>query len=142
MNSLKYILVVKNPISKILLVLTLIASVYAGAFIQSITARSDGENVIVEWKTGEESSSLNKFVVERKTPNNGFIEIGTVSPKGSNSFYTFIDNNIFKGNDYIFTYRLKIVDNNSQVTYSSEVSVSHSISGVKRTWGSIKAMFR
>ncbi|MFN3695389.1 MAG: hypothetical protein ACK4UV_10305, partial [Ignavibacterium sp.] len=115
---------------------------FASAFIQSITARSDGENIIVEWKTGEESSSLSKFVVERKTPNNGFIEIGTVSPKGSNSFYTFVDNNIFKGNDYIFTYRLKIVDNNSQITYSTEVSVSHSISGVKRTWGSIKAMFR
>jgi hypothetical protein len=139
---MKYILVVKTTISKILLVLLLIASVYAGAFIQSITARSDGENIIVEWKTGEESSSLSKFIVERKTPNNGFVEIGTVNPKGSNSFYTFVDNNIFKGNDYIFTYRLKIVDSNSQITYSSEVSVSHSISGVKRTWGSIKAMFR
>jgi len=139
---MKYILVVKTTISQILLVLLLIASVYAGAFIQSITARSDGENIIVEWKTGEESSSLSKFIVERKTPNNGFVEIGTVNPKGSNSFYTFVDNNIFKGNDYIFTYRLKIVDSNSQITYSSEVSVSHSISGVKRTWGSIKAMFR
>ncbi|MGQ9799943.1 MAG: hypothetical protein ACUVRG_11785 [Ignavibacterium sp.] len=132
----------KNTLSKILLFLILIASVYAGAFIQSITARSDGENIIVEWKTGEETSSLSKFVVERKTPHNGFVEIGTVTPKGSNSFYTFVDNKIFKGNDYIFTYRLKIVDNNSQVSYSSEVSVSHSISGVKRTWGSIKAMFR
>lgn len=141
-NYLKYILDVKNTLSKILIFLILIASVYAGAFIQSITARSDGENIIVEWKTGEESSSLSKFVVERKTPNNGFVEIGTVTPKGSNSFYTFVDNNIFKGNDYIFTYRLKIVDDNSQVSYSSEVSVSHSISGVKRTWGSIKAMFR
>lgn len=133
---------VKNTLLKISLILLLITSVFASAFIQSITARSDGENIIVEWKTGEESASLSKFVVERKTPNNGFIEIGTVTPKGSNSFYTFVDNNIFKGNDYIFTYRLKIVDNNSQVTYSTEVSVSHSISGVKRTWGSIKAMFR
>lgn len=132
----------KNILLKIALVLILIVSVFASAFIQSITARSDGENIIVEWKTGEESSSLSKFIVERKTPNNGFIEIGTVYPKGSNSFYTFIDHNIFKGNDYIFTYRLKIVDNNSQISYSSEVSVSHSISGVKRTWGSIKAMFR
>lgn len=132
----------KNILLKISLILILVVSVIASAFIQSITARSDGENIIVEWKTGEESSSLNKFVVERKTPNNGFIEIGTVTPKGSNSFYTYIDHNIFKGNDYIFTYRLKIVDNNSQVSYSSEVSVSHSISGVKRTWGSIKAMFR
>lgn len=142
MSYLRYILLVKKFLSQIFAVFLIISTIYAGAFIQSITARSDGENIILEWKTGEESPSLEKFIIERKTPNNGFIEIGIMSPKGSNSFYTFVDNNIFKGNDYIFTYRLKIVDNNSQITYSSEVSVSHSISGVKRTWGSIKAMFR
>jgi len=42
----------------------------------------------------------------------------------------------------IFIYRLKIVDTNGQASYSNEVSVSHNVSGVKRTWGSIKAMFR
>ena len=66
-----------------------------------------------------------------------------VSPKGDNSYYTFTDQNAYKTNDMVFVYRLKIVDNSSVATYSADVTVSHSISSVyKRTWGSIKAMFR
>ena len=38
--------------------------------------------------------------------------------------------------------QLLIVDNNMQTSSSQIVSVSPNISGVKRTWGSIKAMFR
>lgn len=121
--------------------LLFISVVYAGAYIEYFHARSEGEDVRLEWKTGEESN-LNKFVVERKTPQSSFVEIGSIDSKGSNSYYTYIDKNAYKANDLLFSYRLKIVENNNNVAYSSEVSVSHNVSGVKRTWGSIKAMFR
>lgn len=121
--------------------LLFISVVYAGAYIDYFHARSEGEDVRLEWKTGEESN-LNKFVVERKTPQSSFVEIGSVDPKGNNSYYTYIDKNAYKSNDLLFSYRLKIVENNNHLSYSSEVSVSHNVSGVKRTWGSIKAMFR
>jgi hypothetical protein len=132
---------VKTKFSTIIAVLLLIASVYGGAFIQYFQGKSESDNIKLEWQTGEENN-LQKFVLERKTPQSSFAEIGTINPKGSNSYYSFIDQNAYKTNDLIFVYRLKIVDNNSQVTYSNETTVSHSISGVKRTWGSIKAMFR
>lgn len=134
-------MVVKTKISTILTVLLLIATVYGGAFIQYFQGKSESDNIKLEWQTGEENN-LQKFVIERKTPQSSFAEIGTITPKGSNSYYSFIDQNTYKTNGLIFIYRLKIVDNNGQVTYSSETIVSHSISGVKRTWGSIKAMFR
>lgn len=121
--------------------LLFISVVYAGAYIDYFHARSEGEDVRLEWKTGEESN-LSKFVVERKTPQSSFVEIGSIDPKGSNSYYTYIDKNAYKANDLLFSYRLKIVENNNNVSYSSEVSVSHNVSGVRRTWGSIKAMFR
>jgi hypothetical protein len=86
---------------------------------------------------------LNHFVIERKTPQSSFSEVGTVQPKGNNSFYSFTDQNTYKANDMVFVYRLKIVDDNNQVSYSKDVTVTHSISSIaKRTWGSIKAMFR
>jgi len=132
---------VKTKSSIILVVLLLIATVYGGAFIQYFQGKSESDNIKLEWQTGEENN-LQKFVIERKTPQSSFAEIGIVTPKGSNSYYSFIDQNTYKTNDLIFIYRLKIVDNNGQVTYSNETTVSHSISGVKRTWGSIKAMFR
>jgi hypothetical protein len=132
---------VKTKTSTIIAVLLLIATVYGGAFIQYFQGKSESDNIKLEWQTGEENN-LQKFVIERKTPQSSFAEVGTITPKGSNSYYSYIDQNAYKTNDLIFIYRLKIVDNNGQITYSNETTVSHSISGVKRTWGSIKAMFR
>ena len=105
-------------------------------------ARTEGENVRLEWKTGEEAN-LNKFVLERKTQQSPYVDISTINPKGNNSFYSFVDESVYKTTEeYVFTYRLRIIDNDQKVSYSPEASVSPSISGVKRTWGSIKAMFR
>jgi flagellar basal body L-ring protein FlgH len=129
-------------LSTIIVSFLIIATVYAGAYIEYFHARSESDNVRLEWQTSEETN-LQKFVIERKTPQSSFTEVASVSPKGNNSNYIYTDQNAYKTNDMIFVYRLKIVDNNNQVTYSSDVTVSHSISSVaKRTWGSIKAMFR
>ena len=119
----------------------LFAVVYAGAFLDYFQGRSEGEDVRLEWKTSEEVN-LRHFLVERKTPQSVFGEIATIQPKGSNSYYTYLDQSAYKSNDLVFIYRLKIVDNDGQTSHSAEVTVSHNVSGVKRTWGSIKAMFR
>ena len=129
-------------LSTLIVSFLIIATVYAGAYIEYFHARSESDNVRLEWQTSEETN-LQKFVIERKTPQSSFTEIASVSPKGNNSNYVFTDQNAYKTNDMVFVYRLKIVDNNDQVTYSADVTVTHSISSVaKRTWGSIKAMFR
>lgn len=129
-------------LSTLIVSFLIIATVYAGAYIEYFHARSESDDVRLEWQTSEETN-LQKFVIERKTPQSSFTEIASVSPKGNNSNYVFTDQNAYKTNDMVFVYRLKIVDNNDQVTYSADVTVSHSISSVaKRTWGSIKAMFR
>lgn len=127
--------------SIIFIVLLVVATIYAGATLNYFHVRSEGDNVRLEWQTLEETN-LQSFVIERKTPQSGFIEVGSVTPKGNNSVYTFVDQNTYKTNDVVFIYRLKLVDNNGQISYSYETTVSHSISSVKRTWGSIKAMFR
>ncbi|MCK7524774.1 MAG: hypothetical protein MZV64_47790 [Ignavibacteriales bacterium] len=132
----------KMKLSTIIVSFLIIATVYAGAYIEYFHARSESDNVRLEWQTSEETN-LQKFVIERKTPQSSFTEVASVAPKGNNSNYIFTDQNAYKTNDMVFVYRLKIVDNNDQVTYSADVTVTHSISSVaKRTWGSIKAMFR
>jgi hypothetical protein len=42
----------------------------------------------------------------------------------------------------IYYYRLKLVDGNGNYVYSNTITVTHIISGVRSTWGSIKAIFR
>lgn len=129
----------KNSI--IIAVFLIIATVFAGAYIEYFHARSEGEDVLLEWKTNAEVN-VQKFVIERKTPQTAYADIGFENPKGDNSFYTFRDQNAYKSNGMIFIYRLKIVDTDGQLTRSVEATVSHKVSGVKRTWGSIKELFR
>ena len=131
----------KMKVSYTLLVLLFATAIFAGTFLEYFQGRSEGEDVRLEWKTREEVD-LQHFKVERKTPQSSFVEIATIQPKGSNSYYTYLDQSAYKPGDLLFVYRLKIVDSNGQISYSNEVSISHSVSGVKRTWGSIKAMFR
>lgn len=119
-----------------------VTSIFGGAFLDYFHARSEGENVVLEWKTQEEKN-LKDFVIERKNPEGTYVEIATVEAKGSNSYYKYTDESAYKANDLVFIYRLKITDKvTSNKSYSNEVSVSPNISGVRRTWGSIKAMFR
>lgn len=131
----------KMKLSHILIVLFITTAIFAGTFLEYFHGRSEGDDIRLEWKTREEVN-LQLFKIERKTPQSGFAEIATVLPKGSNSYYSYLDQTTYKTTDMVFIYRLKIVDTNGQASYSNEVSVSHSVSGVKRTWGSIKAMFR
>ncbi len=122
--------------------MVLMITAIAGGYIEFFTARSNSGNIKIEWKTRSEAN-LNNFVIERKTLNTGFIQVSTVQAKGDNSYYYFIDENVYKSQgDLVFIYRLKLIDNDNTVSYSNEITVSHSVSSVKRTWGSIKAMFR
>ncbi len=137
----EYILGMKKGIIILFSILVVAAAVYADSFLDYFQGRSEGEDVRLEWKTSAEVN-LRHFVIERKTPQNPYIELATVEPKGSNSFYSYLDEAAYKTADLVFIYRLKIVDNDGSTSFSAEVTVSHNVSGVKRTWGSIKAMFR
>jgi len=122
-------------------ILTFVTLVFAGATLEFFRGKSENDKVILEWKSREEVS-VKEYVIERKALNSEYIPIGSIQPKGNNSYYTFIDETAFKALGSVYYYRLKIVDLNGSISYSNEISILHSVSSVKRTWGSIKAMFR
>ena len=107
----------------------------------SFQATSDGVNVTLRWLT-EDETNVARFEIERRTGTEGdFVVIGTLSTKGA-SLYEFIDYSALRKTTGLYQYRVKIIFTNNTVAYSQVVSVSHTVSGVRRTWGSIKAMFR
>ena len=124
-----------------LLIFSIIGTSLAGAFLEYFHGKTSGESVTLEWKTGDETN-LKNFVIDRKTQQTTYVDLSAVNPKGSNSFYTYVDESVYKSSNYVFTYRLRIVDLDQKISYSSEVVVSPSPNDVRRTWGSIKAMFR
>ena len=115
---------------------------YAGAFLDYFHAGSDGDNIRLEWRTRTERG-VEKFEIERKSGHDGeFISLNSVDPRGSNSTYEYVDRSAYKETASVYVYRLRINESGVSPSYSNEVTVSHSVSSVKRTWGSIKAMFR
>ncbi len=110
---------------------------FAGATLMlgSVTGSSDGVDVTIKWSTSEESNTVgDQFEIRR----NG-TSIGFVPAKGSPSAYTYLDQDVFKTSATATTYNYQIFLDGTQF---AAVSVNHSTSSVKRTWGSLKAMFR
>ena len=125
----------------ILLISGLITLLFASATLEFFRGKSENGKVILEWKSKEEIA-VKEFIIERKSNIGDFVQIGSIPPKGNNSYYSFIDETAFKSSGSIYYYRLKIIDLNGSISYSNEITILHSVSSVKRTWGSIKAMFR
>lgn len=127
-------------IKSLILLLVFAVTVFGGAELIKFTARSQSDNVVLQWQALSETN-LKHYVVERKTVSGSFIELATVAPRQDKN-YEYADLTAFKGEDVLYVYRLKIVDNDGSVSHSWEVSLTHNVSSVKRTWGSIKALFR
>lgn len=108
----------------------------------TLLGRSDGSNVTIQWGTTDETN-VKEFVIERRNGTTGeFLQLAVVAKKGNNSFYEYIDKSAFKTTGSIYQYRIISVYNSGVTEYSLIITISHNVSGVKRTWGSLKAMFR
>lgn len=129
----------------IALFLVLQAVVFGGVIRDgSLTARSDGNNIYLHWISEDESGVL-RFEIERMAGVNGdFMFLSQVSLQGNNSSYAYTDDSAFlRSLETLYQYRIKVIFANGTWAYSNPVSVTHYVASVtKRTWGSIKAMFR
>ena len=108
----------------------------------TLQATSDGIDVTVRWITDDESG-VARFEIERRGGTDGdFAAIGGMDPKGP-SLYEFVDHSAFLKTGSLYQYRIKITFTDGRAPfYTTPLTVSHTVSGVRRTWGSIKAMFR
>jgi len=129
----------------LLIILGCIATVMAGVTIE-LTVYSQGDNANLVWNvSGMTLSSQERFSIQRKTPQTDFTEIASITASNNTLSYQYTDKAAFKTTDVVYTYRIMLVDvNNPNYVYgtSSSTSTYLNISGVKKTWGSIKAMFR
>jgi len=108
----------------------------------TLQARSDGSSITLNWVTDDETGVV-RFEIERRVGTSGaFGYIASVSPKGP-SLYEFVDPSTYRISSTLYQYQIKIVFSEGRTpVYVGPVTVNHTVSGVRRTWGSIKAMFR
>ncbi len=124
------------------------SSVALGEVIQasSLRAQDDGSGVAIRW-TSQDETGVVGYYVERKAGGSGtFIPLVSqaIPVKGNGQNYLFEDETAFRTNGNFYQYRLTPVNSTGQAVGASYyVSIDHNnVSSVRRTWGSIKAMFR
>jgi len=131
---------------KYFLLVILILIVSGMMFAQTSTTMNIGvkqENdgtMKISWSVGSEDG-IDHYAIFRSSGNTGqFSHIGDV-PRGT---YSFSDNDLFKTSGKYFRYKVIALRTDATIVCQSEVGASYSStsSAAKRTWGSIKAMFR
>jgi hypothetical protein len=125
------------------LALLLVATVSAIVIKERPTAQSNGSDVTIRWNTSDESGVVRFDVLRRPGTAGDFSVVGSIDQlKGNNSSYEFIDKSAFKTTDGLYQYKIRIINGQSPAPETEIVPVAHLTSTAKRTWGSIKAMFR
>lgn len=119
---------------------------FAGAIIVDFHSQPGYNQVTLKWTTQNEIN-LRGFEVQRsiEQEDKDFKKIDFVAASDvekDKKEYTYEDKSVFKSSSRTFFYRLKIIDNDEQHSYSKTISVTPTVSSARHTWGSIKAMFR
>jgi hypothetical protein len=112
-----------------------------------VDPNTGGGGVRVSWTSGSESN-VDHYEIYRRTGYSGPFTCvrGNISLLGDGHDYTIIDTyDLFKTNGTLFQYKMRVVYlNGSMWENSTPISASYNStsSTAKRTWGSIKSMFR
>jgi len=134
-----------NRFSSVFLLTLLVSTVALGGVVKegTFSANSNGDNIVVRWLSEQEAGVV-RYELERKAGVNGqFFLLVQISPKGDNSSYDYVDDAAFRlTTETLYQYRIKVVFADGSSLYFGPISVSHTVSNVRKTWGSIKAMFR
>ena len=109
----------------------------------SLIGISNGSVIIVRWYS-EDESGVNKVELERASGTDGqFILLNDIPLRGNNQAYEYIDDSAFRVTEALYRYRLKVsFANGNPPVYYGPITIRHDVNSVRRTWGSIKAMFR
>lgn len=129
---------------KLLILLTIALNfsvLLGGAFVQYFVADSNGDNISLTWQTTNEEN-VQQFEILRGSDKDNLMTLATIASQGNNSSYTYIDKNAYKTNSSFYSYGLVIVDLDGSKSEPMTIGVNHNVLGIKRTWGSIKALFR
>jgi len=121
----------------------------AGVFKPGSPSRVSGSGIVIRWETSDESATL-RFEVYRREYRSGGMGpwdiIERIDAKRINgSIYVIDDAGIFKTADRVLEYEIRAMDEQGMVLETARMTTVFSTgltSAARRTWGSIKAMFR
>lgn len=100
-------------------------------------------DMVITWKATTETG-VSRYELQRKTrfTNNQYVVVSEISPQGTGQTYRIMDDQVYKVSSEQVDYRLEVVYTNGVREELANQSVNYTPTTVRRTWGSIKAMFQ
>lgn len=115
-----------------------------GVRLASFRARPETNGVRLEW-TMEAEPGVVAFDLRRRTPtsNGAYVTVATVRPHGASRLYEFVDGTLYKDTGAALAeYQLEATFAGGVRIELRTAQVNYTTTGIRRTWGSIKAMFQ
>ena len=115
------------------------------ARVKYFNVERDGNALAITWET-EREEHVSVFQVFRKAGFDAdFVVVGTSSRHGVDLQYKLVDDQVYKtgGGDAAFLdYRLEVVFESGVRQRLAEKKINYTSTAIRRSWGSIKAMFQ
>lgn len=111
--------------------------------LKAYQSAGSASEVTIEWTVQQESGIVKYLVYRKMLRDADFVHISEVTSKNTGS-YSFTDRSVFKGGgaqEQIF-YSVWAVRSDGSKEMLGQTGVQYTASSVRRTWGSIKAMFQ
>jgi len=104
---------------------------------------NQGQEFVVTWKTLVEQN-VHSFELTRRTAlsNEQFVVVFAPEAHGVVKVYTYRDAQVYKAGSAKLDYRLEVVYTNGLREIITTKSVNYTSTAIRRTWGSLKAMFQ
>lgn len=138
-------MITQKQIRSLAIILSLAwTALWAANQIVDFHARRDNQTIILEWAT-EQESGLKKFHIHRRIDQSNWTVIATVAAQGHSTTrnqYTFRDATIYKSQLASCYYRLETELDDGSKSLHQTIASAAGMSGIRHTWGSLKAMFR
>ncbi len=139
----------KSIISLIAVLLSAGLLVAGETVLDFLKAESDGNVITIEWKSSDETN-VDYYSIERSGKDRMFREIATEDAKGYSTTYKYIDESALRDINSdektqsvnVYYYRIVVHTNDNKEIVSDEQRVTHKTSGIRKTWGMLKEMFR
>lgn len=133
----------KSLIIASLLILTGASMLSGRVRLISFSIQEEGRDFVIAWQS-EIEEDVRQYEIMRKTPfsNDQFVRVFEAPAHGINRSYDFRDSQVFKSGSDKVDYQLEVVYSNGVREIVKTQSMNYTTTAVRRTWGSLKAMFQ
>ncbi|MCZ6704836.1 MAG: hypothetical protein O6942_02955 [Bacteroidetes bacterium] len=134
-----------RKIAFILVGLSLVGATFlsGGVRLNFFNIQTEGRDFIVTWNVDVEED-VHEYELLRKTTtsNDQFVKVFTARPHGTGKDYSFRDSQVYKSGSEQLDYRLDAVYSSGLREIITTKSINYTSTAVRRTWGSLKALFQ